>query len=378
MTDKRRITLVFYASFFTLGLTIPLLGVTIHVLAARFGIPLESAGQLQTAMSLGAVSTSIFVGRLYDRVNARTILPVGTGLLALSMVGLYLARNTAAGMVSAAILGIGFGIVLLGPNVLITRLNPENAAGSLNALNFSYGVGAIVGPQLATLGTLLGDARLAYAAAGIALALVSIPMAFVNMAPPPAGGDGGGPVRPNFRMLVPFVILFYCNMGVEVSFGTWIVTQAQTAARAPLALANLTASIFWIGYTASRALAALISRRVPATRLLIGTIGVMIAGYVLMLAAPASQTALMISALVIGIGTGPLFPSNMAITSAAFPRALGQVTGLLSAIGNTGPMTVPLLQGFIGQGRDGGMQLLLGLSVLMLAAAIYVGRRQGR
>ncbi|HLV45090.1 MAG TPA: hypothetical protein VKY39_09040, partial [Aggregatilineales bacterium] len=79
MTHKRSITIIFFISFIALGMTVPLLGVTVQDLAARFGVAIENAGQFQTAMSLGGVVSSLVAGRLYDRMNARRLLPLGSG-----------------------------------------------------------------------------------------------------------------------------------------------------------------------------------------------------------------------------------------------------------------------------------------------------------
>lgn len=372
MTHKRSITIVFFISFIALGMTVPLLGVTVQDLAARFGVAIENAGQFQTAMSLGGVVSSLVAGRLYDRMNARRLLPVGSGLIALAMFGLYLSTGRLAGLISAFAMGVGFSIYLLGPNLIITRLNADNPAGPLNALNFTYGVGAILAPQLVTLGLLVGEVRVAYLVTGGAMALLTIPMALVNVPPPPASDGGGDGARVSLRHLLPFVILFYCAMGIEVSYNTWVVTQGQLVTRVPLTTATLAASIFWIGYTLSRGAATWVGRKMTSLHLLISAIGVMTAGYVLLLALPSSPAAFIASALIIGIGTGPLFPASLATTGEAFPLAMGRVTGLLTAVGNFGPTTLPLLQGRVGGGQTGGMSLLLAFSGVMLLAALAV------
>lgn len=372
MTSKRAITTVFFISFVALGMTVPLLGVTVQDLAARFGVAIENAGQFQTAMSFGGVVSSVAAGRLYDRMNARRLLPVGSGLIAVAMFGLYLSTSQFAGLASAFAMGVGFSIYLLGPNVIITRLNPGNAAGPLNALNFTYGVGAILAPQLVTLGTLLAEVRVAYLITGGMMALLTVLLSLVNVPAPPVSGGDGSRARLNVLHLLPFIILFYCAMGIEVSFNTWVVTQGQLVTRVPLTTANFAASIFWIGYTLSRGAAAWIGRRMASLHLLISAIGVMIAGYVLLLAVPASPAVFIASALIIGIGTGPLFPASLATTGEAFPLVMGQVTGLLTAAGNFGPTTLPLLQGRVGGGVTGGMPVLLVFSGVMLLAALAV------
>jgi FHS family glucose/mannose:H+ symporter-like MFS transporter len=375
MTSKRHISITLFASFFVLGLTVPLLGVTLGSLTTRFAMPIQNGGLFQVLMSFGVIAGSAAAGRFYDRLNARVMLALGALLLAASMFGLYLAPSSVVALGAALLLGLGFGSFLLGPNILIARLNPDNAAGSLNALNVAYGIGAIAAPQLVTLGVQVGSARLAYAIAGLAMILVAVPLAFVNMMPPVLSDEGASSPRLNVRLMLPFILLFFCAMGAEVSFNAWIVTQLQTAAQAPLPVANLAASAFWIGYTASRLLAAWLGRHLSAVHLLIVAINIVGAGIVLMLLVPTSQTVGIISAGIVGVGIGPLFPTNMALVSAAFPHATGRATGFITAVSNIGPMIIPWLQGRLGAGRDGGMELILVLVVALLAGTLAIGRR---
>jgi fucose permease len=339
-------------------------------------MPVQNGGIFQAFMSFGVIAGSAIAGRYYDRLNARVILPTGTGMLALSLFGLYLADSRIVGLLSALLLGLGFGAFLLGPNLLIARLNPDNAAGALNGLNVAYGVGAILSPQLVTFGATVAAPKLAYIISGAAMILVSIPLAFVNMQPPPAADADQPPARINLWLVLPFVVLFFCSMGAEVSFNAWIVTQLEKATQVPLSVANLAASMFWIGYTASRLLAAWIGRRTEATYLLMGSIAIVGLGIVLMLSMPANAVVGLVSAAIVGIGIGPIFPTNMALVSETFPQSTGGIMGYITAVANTGPMIFPWLQGRLGAGRDGGMELILLLAVVLMATTLYIKRQQ--
>ncbi len=375
MTDKRRITVVLFVSVFFLGIGLPLLGVTVNDLTARFGMPITDGGLFQTVMAVGAITAALISGRLYDRLNARILLPIGSALIALALFGLYFSPTKVAAMASALLLGAGFGSFMIGPNVLIARLNPENPAGPLGGINFIYGVGAIISPQTVALGARLDAMKLSYLFAAILLALVTLPLAFVNLCPPDDREESGERSRIDIGKLFPFLLFFFCAMGLEVSFNTWLVTQMQLAAKAPLEIATFAASMLWVGYTLGRLAISRIARRAKALTLLVVSIGIVALGLAIMLSVPASQPVAVISAFIVGLGIGPLFPLGMALVSAAFPRSLGQVTGILSAFGNIGPMTVPWVQGKIGAGQDGGMELLLGLSVVLMGIVLFIRRR---
>jgi hypothetical protein len=66
----------------------------------------------------------------------------------------------------------------------------------------------------------------------------------------------------------------------------------------------------------------------------------------------------------------------MSLTSQAFPQSLGRVTGILSAISSVGSMTMTWLQGQIGAGQDGGMELILVLAAILMGAVLYIARRK--
>ena len=88
MTNKRYISITLFASFLVLGLTVPLLGVTLSSLTTRFSMPIQNGGLFQVLMSLGVIAGSAAAGRFYDRLNARVMLALGALLLAASMFGL--------------------------------------------------------------------------------------------------------------------------------------------------------------------------------------------------------------------------------------------------------------------------------------------------
>lgn len=265
---------------------------------------------------------------------------------------------------------------MIGPNILVARLNPGKATGPLNAINLAFGIGAILSPQIVTLGALLGEVRLAYLFAGIPIALLAIPLALVNLDPPPISEDSTH--RANLRLvaLIPFAVLFFCAMGIEVGFTSWIVTQLEKAANATRSTANFGASMFWIGYAASRTGSTWLGQKIRAEQLLIGAISMVGIGLTLMLSAPASQSIGIISAFIAGFGIGPLYPTDMSLTSQAFPQSLGQITGILNAISSVGSMTMTYLQGQVGAGQDGGMEVVLVLTVILMGAVLYITWRK--
>lgn len=372
MTSKRQITILFFISFLILGLALPLIGVTLGDLTARFGMPLENGGLFNVVASLGMVIATGVAGRLYDRLNARVILPVGVAIVAAAMISLFLAPTRLIGFTVTFFVGLGFGIYMIGPNILVARLNPGKATGPLNAINLAFGIGAIISPQIVTLGALLGEVRLAYLFTGIPIALLIIPSGLVNLAPPPISEDSTHRGNLNLAALLPFAVLFFCAMSVEVGFNSWIVTQLEKAANAPRTTANFGASMFWIGYTASRTGSTWLGHKIKPERLLVGAISMVGIGLTLMLSVPASQQIGIISAFIVGIGIGPIFPTDMSLTSQAFPQSLGQVTGILSAISSIGPMTMTWLQGQVGAGQDGGMEVVLVLAVILMGAVLYI------
>jgi FHS family glucose/mannose:H+ symporter-like MFS transporter len=190
--------------------------------------------------------------------------------------------------------------------------------------------------------------------------------------------DGGKAVRGAvpWLALLPFGVLLFIYVGTEVGFGVWIATQITLVAEASESTGAIATSLFWLGVAAGRLIASRAARGLSPEMLLIATLSVLAGGAMLLLAVPGSSGVTLVSALVVGLGCGPVFPTVLAAVSDNFPAHFRVASGALVSFGNFGAVVVPWLQGKVGDGMSGGMSVTLTLGLVMLLIALSIRARQ--
>lgn len=378
--SQRTLLIWFFASFILLGISATLLGPTLNDLATRFDLPLQNGGIFITLHSTGVTVSLLLVGRLFEsgRFAPRYLLCIGPSLTALGLLVLATTSNNILGYVAAFTFGLGFGGILIGPNVLVAVLNPGNSASQLNALNMFFGVGAIIGPQVVNLAFALDNATLAYIFTALA-ALVFIP-AFLRVDLPasiaaPQNDPNQPKVTVNWLLFVPFMALLFAYVGAEVGFGAWIATQLTEVVGTTAQTATIGVSLFWAGLTAGRGIAILVARYLRPLHLLMLSTVIMLVGVMLLLNAGNNQFIALLSAAMVGLGCGPVFPTTVAAISDNYPEQFSAVSGVVISVGNGGAMFLPWVQGQIGGGDTGGMTLTLVLTLVMLGILILLERQ---
>jgi fucose permease len=232
-------------------------------------------------------------------------------------------------------------------------------------------------PQIVAFALRQDNFSLAYLIAGILMLALILPFATIQLQPARQQElDGvGGTVSVNYLALIPFILLFFTYIGSEVGFGAWIFTQVSKVALATTETAALATSVYWAGQMFGRIAGWLILRRIADEVLLPLTIVIIGTGVALLLAFQTNANISIVAAFIVGFGCGPVFPTTLGIVRKAYPTAYGTASGILIGLGNVGAIVLPWLQGQIGGGNSGGMQLILILSIIMFGMAIVVQRR---
>jgi fucose permease len=367
-------TVICFVAFIVTGLSINLLGSTLADLSQRYGILLADAGIFTALQALGATTAVLFFGRLLDRYDARWVLCSASVIFGIGVLLLGFAPALPLALVGALLMGVGFGGMLAGPNYVIGMLYEARAASALNALNVFYSMGAMLSPQLVTIALRQEDFRMAYLVAGIALLALTLLFVTIQLRPSPPSETDHAPVSVNYLALIPFILLFFTYIGSEVGFGTWIFTQVSTVAQGTAEVAATATSLYWAGQMFGRIAGSIILRRLADETMLPLTIALIGAGTALLLAFQTDANISTIAAFIVGFGCGPVFPTTLGIVRKAYPNVYGTASSILIGLGNIGSIVVPWVQGQIGGGNSGGMQLILGLSLVMLVTAILIQR----
>jgi fucose permease len=303
-------------------------------------------------------------------VNARYLLAGSTLFIGGGFWLLAVAPSLPIALTAVALVGMGYGLSTGAPNYVVAALNPARAGASLNLLNMFYGVGAVIGPQLVAR---MGEVQNAFGLAALAAFALTVPLALVSVRPPARDTTGeAARGRVNWPAVLPFALVLTLYIGAEIGFANWIPTQLSKMANADAVTAASATSIFWAGLTLGRFTASFALRRLPISTWLLISLGFGALAVGIVLLFPRVEGVGLICSFLVGFACGPTFPSVVAALGDAYPAARGAVVGVVIAIASVGSSIIPIFQGQVGGGRDGGLIVnLIGfLAVMALIAAL--------
>ena len=388
--------LLAFAAFVLIGIAAGGNGVLLLAQMGSYGVDRATIGVIFFTGSVGFVLAGFHNGALIHRFGVRVALAVGGGAYALAC--LYLATRPPflAFVLVQVVLGYASGVLESVLNTYLASLPDERAL--LNQLHAFFGVGALLGPVVASW--IVGVASwtvvyLVLAAACLPLVigfLVSYPrqQAPGSPAPPPGppapppempaprssgprpGGLLGAALRERGVLLGAAFLAVY--VGLEIGMGNWGFSYLVEARGLSGSLAGYSASGYWLGLTVGRFVISPIAARIGAT-----TAGMMYACLIGVLAAttlawlaPAAVLA-SVALMLLGFFLGPIFPTTMAIVPQLTEERLAPAAiGVLNAGSTVGGSALPWLAGAISQAT--GIWTLLPFT-LALGALQFAGWR---
>ncbi|EDL87831.1 rCG64211, partial [Rattus norvegicus] len=132
-------------------MTVAMLGPTFPDLARNVNRNISSLSEIFVGRALGYLCGSVVGGVLFDCMNHFLLL--GMSMLA-TTVGLYLipfCKTATLLTAMMSVFGVSFGALDTGANVLILILWGDKGAPHMQALHFSFALGAFLAPLLAKL-----------------------------------------------------------------------------------------------------------------------------------------------------------------------------------------------------------------------------------
>lgn len=381
--QRLALLLIGVATFVTVGVLQSLYGPSFAALQDRYDVGVAEVGTVVSAYFGGALVGVIVAGMLLARLGYRASLLTAMGAVALGAAAIAVAPLWSVALAGALVAGLGFGQITVAVNLMVARAYGARAAGPLNGLNGTYGVGAVLGPALVALLTArLGPTATAGAAAFglVVLAALATFVATLRVrwwpvpsAPAPrrrsATAVGAG--------VAGFMLLFFLYVASEVSTPAWIPTHLSP--RLGAANAALVASAFWASLTVGRFLIAPLASRFRPRDLVLASSLVALGG-ALLAQVPALSV---VGYLLTGLGLAPIFPTAIAWLQVRFGERGEQVTPLVLASGNLGPVLgAPAVGVTVAAAGPAAvpsvLAALLGALALAVALAWFASRRAER
>ncbi len=382
-SDRQRLRLLLagVAAFLTIGALQSLYGPMFPVLQGRYGVSVAQVGGVVSAhfagSFLGVLAAGVVLVRLgYRRslVSAATLIVVGAGVIGL-------VTTWPLALAAAFVAGLGFGQTTVAVNLMVARAYGQSGTGPLNALNGTYGLGAVLGPALVALATTaLGASPAASVVVFGAVALGALAFTIATLRlrwlpvprQPPRGRAGKGSLA-----LALFMLMFFLYVATEIATPAWIPTHL--GGRLGAANAALVASAFWAAITVGRFVVTPLAARLRPRDLVLGASLVALAGLVM-----AQLPGLAVPGYVLaGFGLAPVFPTTIAWLLQSFGDRGEQFTPLVIASGSLGPVLGAPAVGVVvaATSPDTVPSVLAGLAALLAASVMltwWSGRRAER
>lgn len=364
---SRRATLAAsFAAFLAIGAVQAMYGPAFPAMVDRFGVGLDAVGATVVLHFGGAFATISVSSLLLTRFGYRPVLLAAGSALAAGAAVVALAPAWAWVLAGALLGGLGFGLLNVSFNLLVARVFAPRSAPPLNVLSAVFGLGAMGGPLL--VGATGPSLRSPFLVVAVVTFMAVLLTLRVPEPEPTPGTDGE---RMPWLAAFGFVAMYLLYVASESGIATW-----ETVHLAPLLGAQVAAyatSAFWAAITVGRLVAAPLSARIRPRTLVLGAVAL---GLVAVLAAHLTPFAAVAYTLA-GLAFAPIFPTGLAWIQQVFPRRSEQVTSVVFAVANLGPVVTT---GVIGAlvAWAGPSVIPTALSVLLASLlAVIIALRRG-
>lgn len=371
------VALAFYA-FIAIGTVEQGLGVLIPSIQATYHLTPATITLLFLSQITGYIGAALASSRLSSQVGLAKMLLLAAISLTCALL-IYAFTDRWLIMVAAGTLfGLGVGLIDAGINTYIAS-DQENAdlTGFLHAF---YGIGALMGPAIAT--TLLAFhfnwQQVYLVLAGVAgFAAVGMLWAVLTHYAPMNQRVTGNEARPSLRIALkqPIVVLsglfLAVYVGTEAALGNWAYSVENVSRGVPTVTAGYSVSAYWLGLTIGRLGMGRVVKRWGANRTLNAALVLLAIGLLGWGLLPNAVLSLPL----IGFALGPIFPLTIWLTpqrvsGAIVPAAIGFMTSAASL----GAATIPTAIGWIAAQTSLGVipVLMLPLAVLLTLIHLWI------
>ena len=356
-----------YLTFVLVGVNAGVGGVVLPAQMADYGVDRTTIGITFFTFSAGFMLASGVTGPLLHALGFRWALVAGGAAFVVG--GLWMAtRPPLVGLIAVQVLaGLGIGTTESVLNTHLTTLPGSNVL--LGRLHAFFGVGALLGPVLATW--TLRSFPWTTVAFITAAPFIPVVAAFVlthrdagevhsRQAPSPGTPQGAASEHHSRALGIvarqPAVVLaavfLAVYVGLEISVGNWGFSYLVGERHSSDVVAGNAVSGFWLGLTLGRFVISPVAERLGWTlgRTTTACLAGVVATSLLIWTAPPAAVAT-VGLGVLGFCLGPLFPTTMAVMPLVTARRhVPAAIGLLNGVSVLGSSGLPWIAGALTQG----------------------------
>lgn len=322
------------------GIVLISLGSVLPHLRDLFQLSDLSTGSLLSILPFGLLIGSLVFGPVVDRFGYKILLLACSILVFAGLEGIALTSNILTLRISIFLIGFGGGAINGGANALAADTAEKDRGARLSFLGVFFGVGALGVPfLLGLLSDVLAYDRILFWI-GIFVLLPTIFYLFIDF--PPPKHPQGIPLKEAARLLKnPWIILsgfiLFIQSGMEGLLNNWSTTylQGDKDFLSQHALYSLTFLV--AGMTCMRLILGWALHHVRSQRVLVGSVGLSIAGSLLILLTE-SQLGAYTGMSILGAGLAACFPVIMGLVAGKFARFSGTALSIVLVLALLGNM----------------------------------------
>lgn len=352
------IWLAFFA-FALIGLSSGATGVLLPSFGTFYHVDNSVLGLLFFGSTIGYLLSAFGSGIAIEALGYRWTLILGAAVSLLGSFVFSLQPSFILVLAMRTLTGMGSGIIEASLNSYVTTLPRRTSI--LNSMHAFFGVGALIGPILATaiLALSLGWNWVYFVLAGAnGLLLVGIAIFFpqkkVQVARDGEEVQGIGKIlsaslRMRIIWIATFFLLFY--VGIETNAGSWSYSFLTEWRHEGTLFAGWLVSGYWLGLSLGRFTQSQIFERLRLSNvaLLQVCIAEAVVGMLLIWLVPSGVVAA-VGLILVGYGLGPIYPTVVALMPGLVPpRMLSSAIGFLVSLSIPGIAIFPWIAGILAQ-----------------------------
>ena len=364
--------LAFFA-FVLIGVSSGATGVLLPSLSLFYHVNNSVLGLLFFGSTIGYLLSAFSSGIAIEMLGYRWTLILGTAVSLLGCIIFSLQPPFAIVLIMRLLMGMGTGIIEASLNSFVTTLPRRTSI--LNSLHAFFGVGALVGPLLATgiLALSLGWNWVYFVLAGLSgLLLIGLALFFPQQKVQGQRQEGeqgigqilGASLRMRIIWMATLFLLFY--VGVETNAGSWSYSFLTEWRHEGTLFAGWVVSGYWLGLALGRFTQPRIFEHfgLNSVVLLQACMVEAVVGMLLIWLVPSVVVAA-IGLLLVGYGLGPIYPTIVALMPALVPsRMVSSAIGFLVSLSIPGIAVFPWIAGILAQ--DIGLWTLWPFTLLLV------------
>ena len=370
--------LVALVAFVALGLPDGVLGTVWPTLRDDFGRSQAGFGWLIVGFSVGYTTASIASGHLTDRVGVGRSLQGSVLTSCLGLVVITIAPEWWGVVAGFALLGLGDGGIDAGLNAWVALTRGPRAMGLLHA---AYGIGATLGPLLATAFVVSSDSWRGPFVVVLVLELVVL-AAVTKVGADYDAAETNEEVRTaadgttGSNLLVRLMIVWFAfYVAAEVTVGQWSFSLLTEGRDVSDGVAGALVAAYWGGLTVGRLALGAVGHRIRPERVLSAATGMAIAATAVYWLDPGGVGAAALP--VIGASLAVMFPIVVNRT----PVYLGadrsnRIVGYQLASSSIGFVIIPAAVGVLADRHGIEVTGPVAFATMLAMAAVWAGIRR--